>query len=235
MKTGMELIQAERARQVAVEGWSPEHDDGHEDGELSAAADCYLLDARHTVSSNIRYPSQVDHDSDYKHRQLRRFPGRWPWELNWWKPCADPVKTLIKAGALYLAEMERLDRLGVNSAHVLLWVKQVAAEIDFLQGGLATDQHRPTQTGPTDAVIQTNEPPVMSWQYGVNFFCPGDDCMKYGFVLRKTSSLRSMFCNNPRCSEYLNGFEFPMTELRRIGKVAGPAIFTKVEVGGKEA
>jgi len=34
-------VQAERQRQVSEEGWTHQHDDGHNAGELAAAAACY--------------------------------------------------------------------------------------------------------------------------------------------------------------------------------------------------
>ena len=36
-------IARERERQIAQEGWTPEHDDGHVHGELAAAASCYAM------------------------------------------------------------------------------------------------------------------------------------------------------------------------------------------------
>lgn len=39
--TGVEMISAERERQVAVEGWSAEHDAEHAHEELVGAAICY--------------------------------------------------------------------------------------------------------------------------------------------------------------------------------------------------
>jgi hypothetical protein len=43
--SGIELIAAERERQVSVEGWTPEHDDKHDSGSLVAAAVTYALEA----------------------------------------------------------------------------------------------------------------------------------------------------------------------------------------------
>jgi hypothetical protein len=89
--TAIEEIAAERKRQVEQEGWAPEHDDEHGGGELAKAAACYAL-GHHTVS-NI--------GGDRIHI--------WPWE-NWaWKPTT-PRRNLVKAAALIVAEVERLDR-----------------------------------------------------------------------------------------------------------------------------
>jgi hypothetical protein len=78
---------AERRRQVEKEGWTPEHDDEHDGGELARAAACYAYNAGGGHSSGMLFP----------------------WDCNWWKP-GTPRRDLIKAGALILAEIERLDR-----------------------------------------------------------------------------------------------------------------------------
>lgn len=84
-------VLAERRRQMDVEGWTHEHDDGHSKGALGAAAACYVL---HGTSRNPFKP-------DF-------FPF-WPWAKRWWKP-KSYRENLVRAGALILAEIERLDR-----------------------------------------------------------------------------------------------------------------------------
>jgi hypothetical protein len=39
-------------------------------------------------------------------------PRPWPpsWSYNWWKPSDDPIRNLVKAGALIAAEIDRLQR-----------------------------------------------------------------------------------------------------------------------------
>lgn len=88
MTNGHERIAAERERQKSVEGWTEDHDDEHFDGELAAAADCYI---RTGGTICVR-------------------PGGWPWASEWWKPSGNVNRDLEKAGALYLAEAERLER-----------------------------------------------------------------------------------------------------------------------------
>lgn len=81
-------ISQERARQKSVEGWSEFHDDRHKGQELTMAAACYTL------------------------------PGiaksTWPWDFRWWKPTTHR-RNLIKAGALIVAEIERLDRIAAQA------------------------------------------------------------------------------------------------------------------------
>ncbi|MBY5256980.1 ead/Ea22-like family protein [Citrobacter amalonaticus] len=82
---------AERQRQQSVEGWTTEHDDQYEDGELIDAAACYAKDS--SLWDCIGEP-----------------PSDWPWNDEWWKPSKSMRRNLIKAGALILAEIERRDR-----------------------------------------------------------------------------------------------------------------------------
>ena len=84
-------ILAERRRQVEVEGWTPEHDDEHAHGELAEAAAGYAEKASGR-NGNPQYA-----------------PRNWPWDLHWWKPAA-PRRMLVKAAALIIAEIERIDR-----------------------------------------------------------------------------------------------------------------------------
>jgi len=92
-KGGASLIVAERARQVTAEGWTPDHDDEHDTGELVAAARTYAKYAERQSNAQV---------------QLR--PSSWPWEPSSWKPSADPIHNLVKAGALIAAEIDRLLR-----------------------------------------------------------------------------------------------------------------------------
>ncbi len=97
MKTGIELIAAERHRQESWEGWSPDHDDGHEYGEMRRAAESYLWEL------NARFNSESG--------QLHKSPPKiWPFEAHYWKPTEDIVRQLVKAGALIAAEIDRLQR-----------------------------------------------------------------------------------------------------------------------------
>lgn len=79
-------VAAERLRQISKEGWSHEHDDGHPDGELEQAAACYSI-GTYVIGGQLV----------------------WPWEMKWWKP-GERRRMLVKAGALILAAIERLDR-----------------------------------------------------------------------------------------------------------------------------
>lgn len=103
---GTDLIAAERQRQLDVEGWTPEHDAEHTRGQLLKAAETYLGEAEF----HIRYPDlSFDRNLmlDIKDTQGFR-ASTWPWSPDWWKPSPDPVRNLVKAGALIAAEIDRL-------------------------------------------------------------------------------------------------------------------------------
>lgn len=90
-------IRAERERQKDTEGWTEEHDDEHTFGELAKAAAMYC------ISGSGENPTGefVDH----------MYNNLWPWleHPNSFKP-GDNRRDLIKAAALIVAEIERLDR-----------------------------------------------------------------------------------------------------------------------------
>ncbi|MCW3466550.1 hypothetical protein [Chitinophaga nivalis] len=101
MKTGIEIIAAERRRQVNEEGFTTEHDDCHHVGELADAAMCYCMSPIYRPANN--FP-----------------PLGWPWlgpNNDGFKPC-DRIKELAKAGALIAAEIDRLQRIeGARNLH----------------------------------------------------------------------------------------------------------------------
>ena len=105
MGAAMQMIAVERQRQIAAEGWTPEHDDEHRDGEMFQAGMCYYL---HAIGQSA---SQRD-----------GIPLGWPWDRCWWKPKGEAgsmhSRDLERAGALLLAERERLLRADLGVGHV---------------------------------------------------------------------------------------------------------------------
>jgi hypothetical protein len=92
-------VARERERQMAEEGWTPEHDDKHDNEELAYAAACYAMGS-HSVSRGV---GPVDGVNATITARL------WPWSFEWWKP-KRKRHNLIRAAALIVAEIERLDR-----------------------------------------------------------------------------------------------------------------------------
>lgn len=97
--TAVRDLLAERRRQVREEGHTLERDDQYTEGQLAQAASAYAFWA------DPRGASQDDHIDYLYSSQV----GLWPWAKEHWKPTSQRLM-LIKAGALILAELERLDR-----------------------------------------------------------------------------------------------------------------------------
>lgn len=95
--TVIDEIAAERLRQITQEGWTHAHDDKHDMSEMATAAAMYALPPRQR---------QIIIDNYSMETLIRRL---WPWEWEWFK-ATDRRKSLVKAGALIVAEIERLDR-----------------------------------------------------------------------------------------------------------------------------
>lgn len=95
MSKALEDVIAERKRQIEVEGWTAEYDDMHKEGELALAGSCYALEAGDRLYLKMDVPSKLP-------------MAMWPWSSTWWKPTT-PRRDLIKAAALILAEIERID------------------------------------------------------------------------------------------------------------------------------
>lgn len=88
--SALDDIAAERRRQVQVEGWTAAHDDEYRFGKLAAAAACYALSATRRDGGD-------------------ELPPFWPFAPEWWKP-KNRRRDLVRAGALIVAEIERLNR-----------------------------------------------------------------------------------------------------------------------------
>lgn len=101
-------IAAERRRQIEVEGWTPEHDDEHGNRQMAQAAACY---AEQYVGRYWVFAERSDGELRYQSDEM---PDDWPWSSGWWKP-KTPRRDLIRAAALLVAEIERLDRLAPNA------------------------------------------------------------------------------------------------------------------------
>lgn len=102
---GVQLIEAERNRQIYMEGWTKEHDANHDRGELALAAAAYSL------PSDI---IEIGEDESYVEMFQVRFSRikLWPFENKWWRPNPENrIRELVKAGALIAAEIDRLAEL----------------------------------------------------------------------------------------------------------------------------
>lgn len=114
MSKAADDVLSERMRQQTAEGFDTVHDDDHIDGSLAIAAACYA--SPHRIYVKQDYADSVT------------FIDPWPWEQrsdrrpydgnvvrsNGSKGEKHRRKLLVKAGALILAEIERIDRASAN-------------------------------------------------------------------------------------------------------------------------
>ncbi|WP_227369865.1 hypothetical protein [Halomonas sp. M20] len=86
----------ERRHQEDAHQFDAAHDDHYTQGELAAAAASYSA-----------YAEDLQQDRPLLDGWP---PAFWPFEEEWWKPSRNPRRNLVKAAALILAEIERIDR-----------------------------------------------------------------------------------------------------------------------------
>lgn len=125
---GASLVVKERARQINVEGFDSDHDDVHVKGELAAAAKCYMTEPEKRLMRTVE--NEIDPTKTGPQALEILIPTDWPWDGQWWKPGADRIRELAKAGALYLAEASRLQRLGEPHRDMEFRAKDCAQLID---------------------------------------------------------------------------------------------------------
>jgi hypothetical protein len=103
LSVAAEDVFMERKRQQMVEGWTIEHDDshhgGHHEGELALAAASYCMSASADVNPLLTA----------KARHLEYAEAWWPQHWGRRKP-KGARRDLVRAAALIIAEIERLDR-----------------------------------------------------------------------------------------------------------------------------
>ena len=95
MNKALQDVIAERERQVSQEGWTPGHDDHHEAGAMAVAAACYALANKRGIEMQT-----------VKLQDLWSWTG---WSSVWWRP-KGTRRNYVRAAALLLAEIERMDR-----------------------------------------------------------------------------------------------------------------------------
>lgn len=95
-------VLGERNRQIEQEHYSIKHDDSYQMNELSRAAASYVNNvvSRGWVFNSVYGPEAY---------QSEEVPDLWPWSDEHWKP-KNPRRDLVKAAALIIAEIDRMDR-----------------------------------------------------------------------------------------------------------------------------
>jgi len=107
MKTDwLKLIEAERHRQIDVEGFGGDHDAGHGEGQLAMAAACYAAPCPILVHAGTQ--QRWEHDPRLAPKTFG--VDAWPWEVKWDKRGKHSrQRQLVIAAALIVAELERME------------------------------------------------------------------------------------------------------------------------------
>lgn len=116
MGSALNDIFVERQRQIEVEGWTPEHDDAHEQGALAIAGGWYAINAdSHNWIDVMGVAGRPDSSSKIS-AAFNEVNGyyAWPFGLEWWKP-KNTRNDLVRAAALIVAEIERIDRAAAKT------------------------------------------------------------------------------------------------------------------------
>lgn len=99
-------VLAERQRQIDVEQWNHEHDDGHRCNELARAAAAYAYVAGLTQTEKDAHKNAIFGQHTGFHSLVSEI---WPWAAHWFKPKSER-EDLVRASALIIADIERIDR-----------------------------------------------------------------------------------------------------------------------------
>jgi len=114
MISGIELIAAERQRQIEDEGWTAEHDDQHIGESLAMAAACYALPIKKLKMVVRSQREDVSIRGEFPVWELVEYkvPNTWPrsWSPAYWNS-KTRLRDLARSAALIAAEMDRLIRL----------------------------------------------------------------------------------------------------------------------------
>lgn len=102
-KTGIELINEERKRQLESEGYDSLNDSFYKNNELPKAAACYAA---------YNYLDKKEEMLDLDSYTVYDVPELFPFDKKHWKPSPnDRIKELSKAGALIAAEIDRIQAI----------------------------------------------------------------------------------------------------------------------------
>jgi hypothetical protein len=102
----VEELATERVRHISGEGYTLEHDDEHVDGEIAAGAAAYCLAAANRIDGIGAVQVNATAIPGTRVDAIRK---AWAWGMGSFKPTT-ARRNLIKAGAMIIAEIGRIDR-----------------------------------------------------------------------------------------------------------------------------
>lgn len=127
-KGALAEIATERSRQIDAEGWTPEHDDHHNKGELALAGALYasplqlfkveVIEPENELGGyEVASPGCVEWSDPWPFKSSRHVRHDLDVEVNDGdgRQKHDRRRQLVIAAALILAEIDRLDRLAAKA------------------------------------------------------------------------------------------------------------------------
>jgi hypothetical protein len=107
---GLRLVTKERLRHIEVKGYDKEHDEGESAFQLSAAAAMFIANAH---NKHFERHTHNEHGRNTSRFQIRDFETgkwgeQWPWGDHDGRKKSDVITSLVKAGSLVVAEIDRL-------------------------------------------------------------------------------------------------------------------------------
>lgn len=112
-KSGIQLIAEERQRQIEKLGYDEDHDSMETAFQLSGAAAMYIANA---INKDFYDHSHYDDNGPCARFQLRQIDSKdmwaeqWPWNDRDGRLSSDILTSLVTAGALIAAEIDRLKK-----------------------------------------------------------------------------------------------------------------------------
>lgn len=103
-----QAIQLMRVHQINSLGWHGDWCDQWTDSQLYRASSCYAARWRYGQDDPENDPGQL--------LKVDGTPQMWPFPAEWWQP-RNCVSDLARAGALLVAEVDRLGRAGLPWSH----------------------------------------------------------------------------------------------------------------------
>lgn len=108
--TGIELIAQERQRQIEVKGYDSDHDELETAFQLSGAAAMHIAHAMNKDFEGHTHYDDLGNCARFQVREIdtENWREHWPWDDHDGRENADVLTSLVKAGALIAAEIDRL-------------------------------------------------------------------------------------------------------------------------------
>ena len=108
--TGIELITKERYRQIEIKGYDDDHDELESGYQLAGAAAMFIANAINLDFQDHTHYDEKGNCARFQIRELHtiKWSEQWPWDDRDGRLTSDIITSLVKAGALIVAEIDRL-------------------------------------------------------------------------------------------------------------------------------